>query len=162
VAARKFLLRAPRPGDLGWVVQRHGELYAREFGWDERFEGLVAGIVSKFVANFDPRRERCWIAERGGQRVGAVFLVKKSPRVAQLRMLIVEPQARGLGIGARLVAECVAEARRRDYRKIVLWTQGNLTSARRIYQAAGFRLLSKAPHASFGRRLVGEYWELAF
>jgi N-acetylglutamate synthase-like GNAT family acetyltransferase len=161
VAARKFLLRAPRPGDLGWVVQRHGELYAREFGWDERFEGLVAGIVAKFVARFDAQRERCWIAERGGRRVGAVFLVKKSPRVAQLRMLIVEPEARGLGIGARLVAECVAGARRRDYHKIVLWTQGNLKSARRIYKAAGFRLVTKAPHASFGRRLVGEYWELA-
>ncbi len=160
MASRKFLLRAPRPGDFGWVAQRHGELYAAEFGWDERFEGLVAGIVSKFVANYDARRERCWIAERGGRRVGAVFLVKKSPRVAQLRMLIVEPQARGLGIGARLVAECIAEARRRNYRKIVLWTQANLKSARRIYQAAGFRLVSKAPHASFGRRLVGEYWEL--
>ena len=146
---------------MGWVVQRHGELYAREFGWDQRFEGLVAGVVAQFVANFDAQRERCWIAERGGRRVGSVFLVKKSPRVAQLRMLIVEPAARGLGIGERLVTECVAEARRLGYRKIVLWTQANLKSARRIYRALGFRLVKREPHASFGRRLVGEYWELA-
>ena len=146
---------------MGWVVQRHGELYAREFGWDQRFEGLVAGVVAQFVANFDAQRERCWIAERGGRRLGSVFLVKKSPRVAQLRMLIVEPAARGLGIGERLVTECVAEARRLGYRKIVLWTQANLKSARRIYRALGFRLVKREPHASFGRRLVGEYWELA-
>ena len=145
---------------MGWVVQRHGELYAREFGWDQRFEGLVAGIVAQFVASFDPQRERCWIAERGGQRVGSVFLVKKSPRVAQLRMLLVDPAARGLGIGERLVTECVAEARSMGYRKIVLWTQGNLKSARRIYRALGFRLVKSEPHAGFGRRLVGEYWEL--
>jgi ribosomal protein S18 acetylase RimI-like enzyme len=160
VAARKFRLRTPRPGDFGWVVQRHGELYAAEFGWDARFEGLVAGIVSKFVANFDARRERCWIAERGGRRVGSVFLVKKSPRIAQLRMLIVEPQARGLGIGERLVVACIAEARRRGYAKLVLWTQANLKSARRIYKGLGFRLVKTEPHADFGRRLVGEYWEL--
>ena len=161
MAARKFLLRAPRPGDLGWVVQRHGELYAAEFGWDERFEGLVAGIVSKFIANYDPQCERCWIAERGGRRVGSVFLVRKSPRVGQLRMLIVEPEARGLGIGERLVAECIVEAQHLGYRKLVLWTQANLTSARRIYKGLGFRLVKKEPHADFGRRLVGEYWELS-
>jgi GNAT superfamily N-acetyltransferase len=160
MAARAFRLRAPRPGDFGWVVQRHGELYAAEFGWDERFEGLVAGIVARFIERFDPQCERCWIAERGGRRVGSVFLVKKSPRVGQLRMLLVDPAARGLGIGERLVAECIAEARRRGYPKLVLWTQANLKSARRIYKALGFRLVKKEPHAEFGRRLVGEYWEL--
>jgi len=160
MAARAFRLRAPLPGDFGWVVQRHGELYAAEFGWDERFEGLVAGIVARFIARFDSRCERCWIAERGGRRVGSVFLVKKSPRVGQLRMLLVDPAARGLGIGERLVAECIAEARRRGYAKLVLWTQANLKSARRIYKGLGFRLVKKEPHAEFGRPLVGEYWEL--
>ena len=160
MAARKIRLRAPRPGDLGWIVERHGELYAREFGWGERFEGLVASVVAKFAAHHDARRERCWIAELGGRRVGSVMLVKKSARVAQLRLLLVEPEARGRGVGERLVSACIAEGRRRGYAKLVLWTQANLKSARRIYQGLGFRLARKTPHAEFGVRLTGEYWEL--
>jgi DNA-binding MarR family transcriptional regulator/GNAT superfamily N-acetyltransferase len=155
------VLRAHRPGDLGWVVQAHGELYAREYGWDERFEGLVAGIVERFVADFDPRRSRCWIAELGGERVGAVFVVPASRRVAKLRLLIVDPRARGRGLGKRLVQECVAFARARGYRRLALWTQSNLAAARAIYRACGFELKRSEPHASFGVKLTGENWELA-
>jgi len=153
-------LRRHRPGDLGWVVQRHGELYWAEFGYDERFEALVAGIAARFVEKFDARRERCWIAARGGERLGAVFLVKQSPRVAKLRLLIVEPRARGMGLGMRLVKACVAFARPAGYRKLVLWTQSELEAARAIYIKTGFRLVRREPHRSFGKRLVGEYWQL--
>lgn len=153
-------LRRHRPGDLGWVVQRHGELYWDEFGYDERFEALVAGIAAQFVEKFDPRRERCWIAVRGGRRLGAVFLVKQSPRVAKLRLLIVEPEARGLGLGMRLVRACVNFARAAGYRKLVLWTQSELRAARAIYEKLGFRRVRSEPHRSFGKRLVGEYWSL--
>jgi ribosomal protein S18 acetylase RimI-like enzyme len=153
-------LRRHRPGDMGWVVQRHGELYWKEYGYDERFEALVAGIVAGFIAHYDARRERCWIAVRGGQRLGAVFLVKQSPRAAKLRLLIVEPGARGLGLGRRLVRACVNFARAAGYRKLVLWTQSELTAARAIYEKLGFRKVRSEPHRSFGKRLVGEYWEL--
>jgi DNA-binding MarR family transcriptional regulator/GNAT superfamily N-acetyltransferase len=157
-----YVIRPPRPGDIGWVVSRHGALYAQEYGWDETFEGLVAEIAGAFLKGFDARRERCWIAERQGEAVGAVFLVKgPDPHAAKLRLLYVEPHARGLGIGARLVEECTQFARGAGYRRIVLWTNSILTSARRIYEAAGYRLIETEPHRSFGHDLVGETWELS-
>ena len=153
------LLRPPRPGDLGWVVQAHGELYEREYGWGARFEALVAGIVSGFAADHDARRSRCWIAELGGERVGSVLVVPASKRVAQLRLLLVDPRARGRGLGKRLVRECIAFAGAQGYRKLVLWTQANLAAARAIYRDCGFALTRREPHAAFGGKLTGEYWE---
>jgi len=155
-----YLLRPPQPGDLGWVVHRHGAVYAREYGYDARFEALVAEIVARFVARFDPARERCWIAEQDGAVVGSVFLVARSRSVAQLRLLLVEPQARGSGLGTRLVDECVRFARRAGYRTLMLWTQSELSAARRLYQAAGLRVVRKERNHSFGKALVSETWQL--
>jgi DNA-binding MarR family transcriptional regulator/GNAT superfamily N-acetyltransferase len=153
-------LRGQRPGDIGWVVSRHGAVYAAEYGWDERFEALVAEIAARFITELDPARERCWIAELDGEPVGCVFLVKEKNTVAKLRLLLVEPRARGHGLGRRLVRECIAFAREKGYRKLVLWTQSNLAAARAIYKSEGFRLAKTEKHASFGVRLTGEYWEL--
>ena len=155
-----YLIRPPQPGDMGWVVHQHGVLYAQEYGWDEQFEALVAEITARFIQNFEPKRERCWIAERDGDNVGSVFLVKKSKRVAQLRLLLVDPKARGLGIGKRLVCECERFARQAGYRKIVLWTNSVLDAARHIYEEAGYRLIHEEPHDNFGHDLIAQTWEL--
>jgi DNA-binding MarR family transcriptional regulator/N-acetylglutamate synthase-like GNAT family acetyltransferase len=141
-------------------VHRHGALYAQEYGWDEHFEALVAEIAAEFIRHFDAKRERCWIAERGGEILGSVFLVKNTDEVAKLRLLLVEPRARGLGLGTRLVEECISFARQAGYRQIVLWTQSNLESARRIYKRTGFHLVKQEPHHSFGHDLVSETWAL--
>jgi DNA-binding MarR family transcriptional regulator/GNAT superfamily N-acetyltransferase len=159
-APEPIVLRAQRSGDIGWVAHRQGLLYAQEFGYDETFEALVAEIAARFVRRFDAKAERCWIAEQGARIVGAVFLVRKSARVAQLRLLYVEPVARGQRLGARLVDECIRFARAKGYRTLMLWTQSHLDAARRIYRSRGFVLEREEKHHSFGKDLVGQYWSL--
>jgi DNA-binding MarR family transcriptional regulator/GNAT superfamily N-acetyltransferase len=154
------ILRDPRPGDMGWVVQSHGAFYASEYGFDASFEALVAEIAARFLTSYDASRERCWIADIEGAQVGSIFLVRHSDDVAKLRLLLVDPAGRGQGLGQRLVAECIAFARACGYRRITLWTQSILVAARAIYQAAGFKLVATEPHRSFGQSLVGETWEL--
>lgn len=159
-AAPPYTLRPHRPGDMGWIVSRHGALYAAEYGWNDQFESLVAGIASTFLKTFEPARECCWIAEIDGEPVGSGVVMKESAEVARLRLLIVEPHARGLGIGRRLVDECLAFARNAGYRSITLWTNGSLTAARAIYQTLGFRLVKQWPHSDYGQPDTSEIWEL--
>ena len=155
-----YLLRTHQPGDLGWIVSRHGALYSQEYGWNDRIEALAAEVAAKFIRHFDPQRERCWVVERDGEIVGGVLLAKHGPHVARLRLLFVEPEARGLGIGRRLVAECVRFARQAGYRKIVLWTNAPLRAARHLYEVAGFRLTGEKLHHEFGVAMKGQSWEL--
>lgn len=155
-----IFLRTHEPGDMGWITHRHGLLYAQEYGWDEHFEALVSLITSEFISNFKPDRERCWIAEMNGEIVGSVLVVQSSDTDAKLRLLLVEPKARGLGLGTRLVQECIRFARRAHYKKLILWTNSVLTDARNIYQKSGFKLVSQEAHHSFGHDLEGEIWEL--
>jgi DNA-binding MarR family transcriptional regulator/predicted GNAT family acetyltransferase len=160
--AGALVLRPHRSGDMGWIVSRHGAVYADEYGWDERLEALCAEIVAAFLRNFDPARERCWMAELDGETVGSVMLVKDSDEVARLRLLLVVAKARGHGVGEKLVAECVRFARAAGYRKITLWTHSVLTAARLLYQRAGFVLVETNRHDEFGKELVGETWDLVF
>jgi DNA-binding MarR family transcriptional regulator/GNAT superfamily N-acetyltransferase len=159
--AEPFILRPHQVGDMGWITHRQGILYHEQFGWDETYEALVAEITAAFIQNYDPKRERCWVAERDGEIIGSVFVVKASDTVAKLRLLYVEPKARGLGLGTRLVSECIRFARQAGYQKMVLWTQSILTPARHIYKKAGFQRIQEEPHHSFGHDLVAETWELA-
>jgi DNA-binding MarR family transcriptional regulator/GNAT superfamily N-acetyltransferase len=159
-ARAAFLLRSHRPGDIGWIVSRHGAIYAQEFGWDITFEALVAEIAAQFIRSYDPSREHCWIAEMDGEPVGSIFLVKGSGEVAKLRLLLLEKKARGLGIGRALTEQCIRFARENGYKTITLWTQSMLVAARGIYQHAGFRRIAEEPHHSFGVNLVGETWEM--
>ena len=161
VSRPTYTFREPRAGDFGWIVSSHAKLYLREYGWAEPFEGLCAQIVADFVNNFDPERERCWIVEMNGENVGCVMLVKDDqPNVARLRLLLVDPKARGLGLGAKLVDECVRFARAKGYAKITLWTHSVLSAARHVYEGAGFKLTSSEPRRSWGKDVVAEFWDL--
>jgi DNA-binding MarR family transcriptional regulator/GNAT superfamily N-acetyltransferase len=159
-APRTVVLRDPRPGDLGWVVMQHGEIYWREYRFTDQFESLVADIAAKYIKNFDPAWEKGWIAEIDGERVGSVFVVRKSAKVAQLRLLILTPQARGHGLGRRLTDECIAFARGKGYRKLMLWTNGHLDAARAIYRSRGFQRVKSENFQAYGQELVSEIWEL--
>lgn len=159
-SASPIVLRPHQPGDMGWVTSAHGAIYAQEYGWDMRFEALVGKITAEFIENFDPRRERCWIAELDGERVGSVFVVAKSDEIAKLRLLILDRRARGLGLGRRLVEECLRFAKNAGYSSMTLWTQSILTAARGIYERAGFTLVAQEPHHSFGVDLIGETWDI--
>jgi DNA-binding MarR family transcriptional regulator/GNAT superfamily N-acetyltransferase len=156
-----LILRPHRAGDMGWVTSANAEIYAREYGWDMSYEALVAKITAEFIENFDPKRERCWIAEIDGERVGSVFVVRKTDAIAKLRLLIIDPKARGLGLGKRFVDECLRFAKDAGYSSMTLWTQSILTAARAIYARAGFKLVAEEPHHSFGADLIGETWERA-
>lgn len=157
-SAPNYLLRDPQPGDMGWLVYRQSVMYAQEYGWNNEYEALAAEIVARFVREFDPKSERCWIAEKDGKGVGSVFVVRHDDSTAKLRLLYVDPSARGLGIGRRLVEECLRFARQAGFRKMILWTNSVLTGARRIYEQAGFQLIEEEPHHSFGKDLVGQTW----
>ena len=158
---KKWIVRDPMPGDIGWVIERHGALYAKEYGFNHKFEALVAEIAGAFLTRHDPMRERGWIAERNGVRLGCIFLMRETDDIGKLRLLLVEPSARGLGVGKRLVEQCIAFARQAGYRGITLWTNDILAAARGIYSAAGFRLIASEPHNNFGPSMVGEEWHLA-
>lgn len=155
-------IRTHGPGDIGWIVSRHGALYAEQYGWDQRFESLVARISADFIDYYDPDSDRCWIAEKDGERVGSIMLVRdrENSEIAKLRLLLVEPNARGLGVGRRLIQQCVDFSKQAGYKRIVLWTQSILESARRLYKAAGFHLVAEEEHQSFGVSLTGENWQL--
>jgi DNA-binding MarR family transcriptional regulator/N-acetylglutamate synthase-like GNAT family acetyltransferase len=157
---RRYTLRAPKSGDFGWIVKRHAELYGQEYGWIAPFEGVCAQIVADFVNKFDRKRERCWIAEMNGENVGSIMLAKETDSVARIRLLLVDPEARGLGLGAHLTDECIGFARRAGYKKMTLWTHSVLTAARHIYQKAGFKLMRTERHRSWGRPVVSEHWDL--
>ncbi len=155
-----FVLRSHQPGDMGWITYRHGKLYYEEYGWNEHFEALVAGITSEFITNYNPENERCWIAEMEGEIIGSVFVVQESDTVAKLRLLFVEPKARGLGLGTYLVSECIVFAKSHNYERLVLWTNSVLESARYIYENLGFERIAENKHHSFGHDLIGETWEI--
>jgi DNA-binding MarR family transcriptional regulator/GNAT superfamily N-acetyltransferase len=159
--ASPIILRPHEPGDMGWVTSANATIYAKEYGWDLTYEALVARITADFIDNFDGKRERCWIAELDGERVGSVFVVRKTDEIAKLRLLILDPKARGRGLGRRLVEECLRFAKTAGYSSMTLWTQSILTAARAIYQRAGFHLVAEEPHRSFGADLIGETWERA-
>lgn len=156
-----YLFRFNSPGDIGWIIHRHGVVYSEEYGFDETFEALVAEILVQFIRKHDPKRECIWIAEKDGEHVGSVIIVDAGEQIAQLHLLLVEPRARGRGIGKQLINECIKLSRRNRYRKIKLWTQGNLLEARHLYAKAGFKMVGEYPHKSFGLNLIAEFWELS-